>query len=106
MKEIARYKAFLQPFRGRIGKLTILGREVTLEDEDVGVDNDAKLTILMGFQEAIICDLWTCGLYVSSSANLPYYNHEERGISFTQYAAIPEPRDTDGIVTIFWTYYS
>ena len=39
-KEMAPYKAFLQPFRGLTGKLTLLGREAMLDDEDVGIDND------------------------------------------------------------------
>ena len=31
-KEMASYKAFLQSFRGMTGKLTVLGREVMLDD--------------------------------------------------------------------------
>ena len=42
-EKMARYIAFLQPLRGRIGKLTIFGREVTLDDKDVGADNDTKI---------------------------------------------------------------
>ncbi|KAK0517136.1 hypothetical protein JMJ35_000291 [Cladonia borealis] len=37
-EEMARYKAFLRPLIGRIGKLTIRGRQVTLDDEDFRVD--------------------------------------------------------------------
>lgn len=42
-KEMASYKAFLQLFRGITGKLTVLGREVMFDDQDVGLDNDTKI---------------------------------------------------------------
>ena len=47
-EEMARYNAFFQPLRGRIGKLTIFGREVMLDDEDVGVDSDTKINDFNG----------------------------------------------------------
>ena len=39
-EEMALYKAILQPLRGRIGKLMIFGRQLTLDDEDLSVDQD------------------------------------------------------------------
>ena len=38
-EEVARYKAFLQPLLGRIGKLTVRSRQVTLDDENLRGDN-------------------------------------------------------------------
>ena len=55
-EEMARYKAFLQPLRGRIGKLTIFGREVTLDDKDVGVDDDTVIDDCNGNSGGYIFD--------------------------------------------------
>ena len=38
-EEMARYKSFLQPLLGTIGKFTVRGRQVTLDDEKFIGDN-------------------------------------------------------------------
>ena len=38
-EEMARYKAFIKPLLGRIGKLTVRGRQVTLDDGNFRGDN-------------------------------------------------------------------
>ena len=44
-EEMALYKGFLQPLRGRIGKLTIFGRQVMLDDKDFRIDNGVRTRI-------------------------------------------------------------
>ena len=44
-EEMALYKGFLQTLRGRIGKLTIFGRQVMLDDKDFRIDNGVRTRI-------------------------------------------------------------